>query len=243
MLVPTTKDSMEDVDSYVEAAWDTFEKGDHEAFPIGPDEAKIQEFMRIGMSTNMFFTPDVEITQRKSLVCLLLELVLGDEEDPHIFLGPGKPAERTTITDFGVVCEPADTSSMRFRRIGYFHEFVRYKSLRPLVGHKMKAFPEGSEREMDSETLGNDQKMQFEFDCLKHVRFRRGGDDVSRRIYSRASTGHGDERDASGCYHSLPGMQTIGFDTNDAMQRELHNLYQKLTLFKSECREAEIETI
>jgi hypothetical protein len=156
MLVPTTEDSIGEVNAYVEAAWDTFEKGDHEAFPIGPDEAKIQEFMRIGMSTNMLFTPDVETKQRKSLVCLLLKRVLGVEEDPHIFLGPGNPAERTTITDFGVVCKPADTSNMRFRRIWYFHEFVRYKSLRPLVGHKMKAFPEGSEREMESEWLGID---------------------------------------------------------------------------------------
>jgi hypothetical protein len=86
MLVPTTKDPMGEVNSHVEAAWDTFETGGYEAFPIGPDEAKI---MRIGMSTNAFFTPDVEPKKQKSLVCLLLELVLGDEEDPHIFLGPG----------------------------------------------------------------------------------------------------------------------------------------------------------
>jgi hypothetical protein len=152
-------------------------------------------------------------------------------------------AERTTVTNFGIVGESVDPSNMRFRRIGYFHDVVSHKSLRPLADHKTKAFPEGSERETDSETLGNDQKMQFEFDYLKHVRFWRGGDDVSRHIYSRASTGDGGERGASGRYHSLPRMQTIGFNTDDTMQRELQNLYQRLTLFKSECRKAEIEII
>jgi hypothetical protein len=236
MLVLTTEDSIGEVNAYVGTAWYTSEKGDHEAFPIGPDEAKIQEFMKISMSKNVILTPDVEPKQRKSLVCLLLKRILGDEEDSHIFLGTGNPAERTTITGFGIVCEPVDPSNMRFRRIGYFHDVVSHKSLRPLADHKTKAFPEVSERKMDSETLGIDQKMQFEFDYLIHVGSRRGVDDVSRHIYSRASTGDGDERGASGRYHSLLGMQTVGFDTDDPMQRGLRNLVQKLTLSKGECR-------
>lgn len=86
---------------------------------MGFDE--VEEF---GLTKTLFFAPNIEPIRQQELFCLRLKRVQGVERGPGMFREPCTPESRMTVTDFGIVLTPPDSSKTRFQRIGYFHEFV-----------------------------------------------------------------------------------------------------------------------
>ena len=81
-----------------------------------------QRFQRLKISGINMCIPDEQPSQTKGFFCILLKRIHGEETRPRTTLPP-----RTTVADFGLICEPIDSTKTTFRRLGYFHELVEQR--------------------------------------------------------------------------------------------------------------------
>lgn len=126
MLVPTTRIRDRKIVQYLEIAWNilTEERSPQEE----PDDQAIgrvmKKFRNLRMSTFPLFKPAIQPKPDQTLCCLLLKRVYGKERDPGKASRRRLPCSRTTVIDYGIVCEYVGPSNKHLRRVGSFYEVV-----------------------------------------------------------------------------------------------------------------------
>lgn len=130
-LVPVTTKPNIPLGTYLADVWSSIARNDFFSNRVPWDQSLpflqylqslYQRYQKLGISGYIYCQPDLQLSLCKSYPCLLIKRLHGREKYSTVYKLP----IRTTVADFGLLCEPIDASKKLYRRVGYFHEMVEH---------------------------------------------------------------------------------------------------------------------